>query len=383
MPHGYLKHAAKGDVSRRAMRGGGSGKSLGSGGSARRRMKEIKLGADGTKKGSRGHGGKGAQKRDMMSEVLERNHDHGIDFGRQSNDGRAPIDPAPRSSSAWTPGARVRFEAQPGVHVEATVARQVGEAFTIEVAGGISIPGVRREQLSLVEVSVGEDSSADSFVLVGAPLPRAESVGALLPRLDENDGFDGDDQDADNASVCSLESIDDLASLAEDEGAPSSRPPLAMTWAARTDSKGTPLPPPSFQALQAEDEAEQSFETRQAPERPNPRVVRELHAMGFEVRLCAEAALCTGNESVEKAARWLVESIEEHERVRRATQQRSATSEPSGQVGFVDKLAAAYPTSEAASSNAAAAADDAAAAAAAAAGDDDDDDDDWEQLTLP
>ena len=54
MPHGYLKHAAKGDVSRRAMRGGGSGKSLGSGGSARRRMKEIKLGADGTKKGSRG-----------------------------------------------------------------------------------------------------------------------------------------------------------------------------------------------------------------------------------------------------------------------------------------------------------------------------------------
>jgi len=72
MPHGYLKHATKGEISRREMRGGGSGKSSAS--ACRRRMKEIKLGADGFKKGSRGHGGKGAFQRDLMEEVQWSKH---------------------------------------------------------------------------------------------------------------------------------------------------------------------------------------------------------------------------------------------------------------------------------------------------------------------
>ena len=67
MPRGYLRHCPKGDVCQRKMRGGGSGKSSGS--SCRRRLKEVKLGADGLKAGSRGHGGKGAFERDLMAEV--------------------------------------------------------------------------------------------------------------------------------------------------------------------------------------------------------------------------------------------------------------------------------------------------------------------------
>ena len=96
----------------------------------------------------------------------------------------------------------------------------------------------------------------------------------------------------------------------------------------------------------------------QADQPPNPRVILGLQDMGFDRQLCAEAALCTGNESVEKAARWLVDALDQHELARKTEQQplphenRSDgvnRSSPTDQqepvvpnsVGFVDRLTAA------------------------------------------
>ena len=64
-------------------------------------------------------------------------------------------------------------------------------------------------------------------------------------------------------------------------------------------------------------------------DRPNARVVRGLQALGFDAELCAEAALCTGNESVDKAAQWLVEALDQHELARNAgTEQQQLAPDP-------------------------------------------------------
>merc|ERR1711939_1050393 len=139
---------------------------------------------------------------------------------------------------------------------------------------------------------------------------------------------------------------------------------------------GTPRPPPSFRELQAEDALQKSFEVvgrdpspaschttaavpeQSAQQKPNPRVLCELQAMGFDAQLCTEAALCTGNESVEKAAQWLVEALDQLAIAQKASarlqpptqlQQQSGVSDPvskcatvSNSIGFVDKLNAAY-----------------------------------------
>lgn len=371
MPHGYLKHAPKGSLSRREMRGGGSGKSTGS--ACRRRMKEIKLGADGFKKGSRGHGGKGAFERDVMDE---------IEWSRRSaNDRSADCDVhkrsctpltdvvAPRPSVATKPapmttGSRVHFEAEPGVLVNGTIRGEIAGNFVVEVEGSITIPGVRREQLYLAPAHTYSDApDTDSFVFVSAPLPRAEEAGAPVQQMESAKSSSSDvamNANADDSDF--FESIDTSAQS------------VSMTWATETGSKGSLPQPPSFQALQAEDEARKSkYEVvgagtlsadlqlaSLAEEDPNPRVILGLHEMGFDRQLCAEAALCTGNESVEKAARWLVDALDQHELARKTEAQQkpppqeyrsdgvihpSATDkrEPAvpDSVGFVDRLTVA------------------------------------------
>lgn len=332
MPHGYLKHAPKGEVSRHVMRGGSSGKSTGS--SCRRRLKEIKLGGDGFKTGSRGHGGKGLIRRDLMHEVEWSKNCTNNDIYCDVHKRR----PAQLPAAPLLPGTCVRFEAEPGVLVEGTIAKQVGADFTVEVVGGVRIPGVQREQLSLAPACAQKDSATtDNFVLVNAPLPRAESIGAPLPRM---------------------EFTDSAQKKANTEQPVVVGMPSTMVWATRTNSKDTPRPPPSFQALQAEDELRKSFEVvghdpsptgsaschttaeeqsrsvqPSTEQQPNPRVVTALQEMGFAAQVCADAALCTGNESVAKAARWLVEAIEQHEHTRLARPD---------SIGFVDKLNVAY-----------------------------------------
>jgi hypothetical protein len=64
-----------------------------------------------------------------------------------------------------------------------------------------------------------------------------------------------------------------------------------------------------------------------ADDRPNPRVIRGLQAMGFDEHLAAEAALSTGNQSVEKAARWLVEALDQHELARKVGTQEQQLQE--------------------------------------------------------
>lgn len=340
MPHGYLKHAPKGEISRREMRGGGSGKASAS--AARRRMKEIKLGADGFKKGSRGHGGKGALKRDLMEEVQwssdTANASQTYPDKRRSNLLPDTATPKPVDVAA---GSRVRFEAEPGVLVEGIIIDKVGGDFVVEVEGGVTIPGVRREQLYLAPACAEEHCPAtDSFVFVSAPLPQVETVGAPLPRMEISDAHDPD----------SSEPVDMTTQT------------LIMTWARHASTKHTPQPPPSFQALQAEDEARQSVADTssadsQLPSRANPRVVRGLQAMGFDAQLCVEAALSTGNENIEKAARWLVDALDQHELARKE-QHETGESEPAASVqegpvapaaiGFVAKLAAALTGSVAA-----------------------------------
>lgn len=349
MPHGYLKHATKGEFSRRVMRGGSSAKSGAS--ASRRRLKEIKLGGDGQKKGSRGHGGKGALQRELMHEVEWSRTDSGIYAHARTHR------PTKLLESPVVPGDHVHFEAEPGVLVEGTIAEQVGGDFTVEVVGGIRIPGVRQDQLSLAPARSQEDSATtDSFVLVSAPLPRAESVGAPLPRTQTTNS-----------------PISQMQTSAAEEPLIVPGPPLAMTWANPTHNKDTPRPCPSFQALQAEDELRKSFEvvhsdpsptachtTAAQPGRsaqhPNPRVILGLQAMGFDGQLCTEAALCTGNESVGKAAQWIVEALEQHELARKASAplSRPPQSGPgdsagveecvaeSDSIGFVDKLNTAY-----------------------------------------
>jgi len=333
MPHGYLKHATKGEISRREMRGGGSGKSSAS--ACRRRMKEIKLGADGFKKGSRGHGGKGAFQRDLMEEVQWSKHtaDTGQTVINKRRFAQIP-DTAATKLIDVTPGSQVRFEAEPGVLVEGVITDKVGGDFVVEVEGGITIPGVRREQLHLTPVCTKKRGTSvvhttDSFVFVSAPLARAESIGAPLPRMKKHDAADPTSSEAADLSAQTL------------------------TWASQASAKDTAQPPPSFQLLQAEEEAKQSVagtESASQVSSPNPRVVRGLQAMGFDDQLCVEAALCTGNESVEKAARWLVDALDQHELVRNE-QSHSGASELTSSVheapvapvaiGFVEKLAAA------------------------------------------
>jgi len=322
-------------------------------------MKEIKLGGDGCKKGSRGHGGKGAFQRDLM---------HEVEWTRASADSgvysRAHPHRPTLSVASIPTGTRVRFEAEPGVLVEGTVADQVGEDFTVEVEGGIRIPGMRQEQLSLDPARVQDDSATTStFVFVNAPLPRAESVGAPLPRMEPSTNLP----------------ISKAQMKISDSEEPLVVPvtPVAMTWANQTTSKVTPRPPPSFQVLQAEDALQNSFEvvgrdpsptschtTAVVPEesaqhQPNPRILCELQAMGFDAQLCAEAAFCVGNESVEKAAQWLVEALDQHAVARKTSaptnrpptqlQPQSGVSNPVNKcatvpnsIGFVDKLNAAY-----------------------------------------
>merc|ERR1712146_122735 len=79
--------------------------------------------------------------------------------------------------------------------------------------------------------------------------------------------------------------------------------------------------------------------------------VRGLQSMGFDNQLCTEAALCTGNESIEKAARWLVEALEQHKLARKEQHDKSTPAvsvqedpvvpvSPAA-IGFVEKLTAA------------------------------------------
>merc|ERR1711939_394475 len=194
--------------------------------------------------------------------------------------------------------------------------------------------------------------------MVSAPLLRAESVGAPLPRMESTN----------SPSQDTRMSADELE---RSEPVHLPIPSLPMVWASQANSPDTPRPPPSFQALQAEDEARQSVKAVEAnasaahaliePEtedQPNPRVVRGLQAMGFDAQLCAEAALCTGNESVEKGARWLIEMLDEHELARKAGTEEQpqekcrrsvkkplsplpATVAAADSIGFVDKLTAA------------------------------------------
>jgi hypothetical protein len=331
MPHGYLKRATKGEISRRKMRGGGSGKSNAS--AHLRRMKEIKLGADGFKKGSRGHGGKGAFERDLIEEVQWSKHTANTSQTVRNECGFAQLrDSAARESVDVTPGSHVRFEAEPGVLVDGVITDKLGGDFVVEVEGGITIPGVRREQLHLSPVctkALGTVTghSTDSFVFVSAPLARAESVGAPLPRTERLDAADPNSPEVTDLSAQTL------------------------TWASHASAKQTPQPAPSFQALQAEEEAKQSAKqsvadiasAKQAAS-PNPRVVRGLQAMGFDEQLCAEAALCTGNESIEKAARWVVDALDPHEPARNelsgTSELATSVQEVPVAIGFVDKLAA-------------------------------------------
>merc|ERR1711871_1888697 len=135
-------------------------------------------------------------------------------------------------------------------------------------------------------------------------------------------------------------------------------------------------PPPSFRDLQAQDEAsgclqasgaDVSLPALSTQDRPNPRVVSGLQEMGFEAQLCGAAALSTGNESLEKAARWLADALEQHAHARSAGGKRqphrheesdtnglgaSAQAMPASPraIGFVDKLAAAIASSQASGS---------------------------------
>ena len=332
MPHGYLKHAPKGDVSRRAMRGGSSGKSRGDAG--RKRLKETKLGGDGSKSGSRGHGGKGRSRHELND--LDYSD---LDYVQPRTKRVAS------TATVLVAGSRVNFAAAPGVVIGATVSSVNASDYTIEIfVDGVSIPGVRREQLSFSPVAFcpappsgigsaaapqppAEYEADEDFVLVGAPLPRAESVGAPLPRMESDDeGL---------ASLTTLQSIEDLAALATDDAIDAV--PFEMSWATKLCYKGpggTPRPPPSFQSVQAEEQAKSSYNTRADVDemRPNALVVQDLVSMGFESEISSQASLATGNESVEAAARWLVDNLEEHEQARKAIERQSKA------VGFVDKV---------------------------------------------
>jgi len=329
-------------------------------------MKEIKLGADGLKKGSRGHGGKGAVQRDLMEQVHWSKYCAEVQKSTLVSNRQATVRDCTVASSAVrvTPGSHVQFEPEPGVLVEGTVTSKLGGDFVIEVEGGVTIPGVHQHELNVIPARAHDDSfTPESFVFVNAPLHRADSVGAPLPRLE-------------SGSPCSPNA--QVRGRTTNGGNPStaSKRPVAMTWASQANSMDTPRPPTSFRDLQAQDEAsgclqasgaDVSLPALSTQDRPNPRVVSGLQEMGFEAQLCGAAALSTGNESLEKAARWLADALEQHAHARSAGGKRqphrheesdtnglgaSAQAMPASPraIGFVDKLAAAIASSQASAS---------------------------------
>ena len=159
-----------------------------------------------------------------------------------------------------------------------------------------------------------------------APLPQVPRDTVVVQRAESEQAKT--DACSEAGSLFSrVDSIDSLASLNSDESIPESVDTRVRDWA-RDRALAAP---PSLAELQSEERARQvealKVEAESQPE-ANVAVVSALRTMGFARELCETAALCTGNECTEIAARWILENMEEHQRARAEQKQPEKTAQP-------------------------------------------------------
>jgi len=161
-----------------------------------------------------------------------------------------------------------------------------------------------------------------------APLPQVPRDTVVVQRAESEQAKTDIDACSEAGSLFSrVDSIDSLASLNSDESIPESVDTRVRDWA-RDRALAAP---PSLAELQSEERARQvealKLEAESQPE-ANVAVVSALRTMGFARELCETAALCTGNECTEIAARWILENMEEHQRARAEQKQPAQPEQP-------------------------------------------------------
>ena len=163
-----------------------------------------------------------------------------------------------------------------------------------------------------------------------APLPQVPRDTVVVQRAAESEQAKTDiDACSEAGSLFSrVDSIDSLASLNSDESIPESVDTRVRDWA-RDRALAAP---PSLAEVQSEERARQvealKMEADESQPEANVAVVSALRTMGFARELCETAALCTGNECTEIAARWILENMEEHQRARAEQKQPEKTAQP-------------------------------------------------------